>query len=344
MADFSWTEAQRSIIQEAIDAEIENSRLAHKLIPEYRLTPNDRAVARDRFNYADGKIDETYVDLEEPGQPFFLTKLQTEDDDVGLARMRVRRAAQELARKHGVEVFRTRLRDVINAKAGNEGFHPVVPINQPYSDGLAPAVAAAVAKLDGKGYRTSFVMVAGHDVYKHLHEREPGAADLPIEAVKGLLEDGPVHRSAVLPPDEALILSISGEELDRAVAVDPMLEFQRIGDKENREFRLFERFRIRFKQTYSAVLLRFAAAPLGVAAAAAAEAVARADEAEAARAAAEDRVAATEAAMVAAAEAAKAAGAQAEAAAAAAAEAANKAQAAAAAEVAAGDKAKDPKK
>jgi hypothetical protein len=69
-----------------------------------------------------------------------------------------------------------------------------------------------------------------------------------------------VHRSAVLPDDEVLVLSISGGEIDRAVAVAPILEFLRIGDDEDRDFRLYERFLARFKQTFSAVLLQLAQA------------------------------------------------------------------------------------
>lgn len=98
-------------------------------------------------------------------------------------------------------------------------------------------------------------MVAGQSVYTSLHTRAPGVADLPIRAVQGLLEGGPIHRSAVLASNEALVLSISRDEIDRAIAVAPTLEFLRIGANENREFRLYERFLARFKETYAAVLL-----------------------------------------------------------------------------------------
>jgi hypothetical protein len=78
----------------------------------------------------------------------------------------------------------------------------------------------------------------------------------PLKAVEGLLEGGPVHRTAVLEGGEALVLSLSGEEIDRAVAESPTLEFLRIGRGDNREFRLYERFLTRFKQTAAVVLLR----------------------------------------------------------------------------------------
>jgi len=281
MTELNWTEEQMARMKEAIDAEIENSRLAHKLIPDFRMGPNDRAVARDRYIYPNARarppvaegIDESFVDLGPDSQTLFtLTKLQTEDPDLSRALVRVRRAAQQLARRHDEAVFRTAIRDNLDANApapGNApvpGYHNIVHIDEDadtgrYGDGLATATAAAIAALDSEGYRSGFVIIAGQEVFRHLHERVPGAADLPIKAVRGLLEDGPVHRSAVLPANEALVLSISGQEVDRAVAVSPTLEFLRIGANENRDFRLYERFLARFKQSYSAVLLRLCAAP-----------------------------------------------------------------------------------
>lgn len=262
MADMNWTQEQRAKIDEAIAAEIENSRLAHKLIPEFKLSPNDRAVARDQYNYANNTIDETFVDLLEVSVPFFLTKLQSEDQDLSGALMKARRSAQQLARNHDDNVFRVAIRDVINANQGNAGYHNIAPIIQPYQDGLVAAVAGEIAALDGEGYRSGLVMVTGLEVYTYLHSRAAGAADTPLKAVQGLLEGGPIHRSAVLPQDEALILSISGEAIDRAVALPPTMEFLRIGANDNREFRLYERFLPRFKQTYSVVLLRLQAVPV----------------------------------------------------------------------------------
>ncbi|MGY1642011.1 encapsulin [Geodermatophilus sp. SYSU D00703] len=259
MSELNWTEAQWSRIVEAIDSEVENSRLAHKVIPEYTLPHSARTVARNRFDYAAGTIDETHEGLAQITEDFFLTRLQTEDEDLGNARLRVRRAAQQLARKCDSAVFQSAIRDEIEKNQGVPGFQNRVEIPAPFPDGVVSATSQAVALLDGEGYRSGFVMVAGQGVYTQLHTRANGAADFPRKAVEGLLEEGPVHRSAVLDPGEALILSLSGEEIDRAVAEGPTLEFLRIGRDENREFRLYERFLTRFKQTAAAVLLRLGA-------------------------------------------------------------------------------------
>lgn len=256
MADFNWTEAQRNIIQQAINDEIESSRLAHKLIPELTLAPDARTVPGDRYNYENDTIDENPIELLERAEEFSLPKLQTEDENLEKVKTRVRRAAQQLAREHDRVVFVTAIRDEIDKNAGSCGFHNIEIINHPFSDGLVAAATDAVASLDSEGYRTGYVMVAGQQVYTLLHTRASGAVDLPVKAVQGLLEDGPIHRSALLNDNEALILSISGEEIDRPISVAPTLEFLRVGDNADRVFRLYERFQTRFKQTYSVVLLR----------------------------------------------------------------------------------------
>ncbi|GAA3938416.1 encapsulin [Actinoplanes auranticolor] len=258
MTGLNWTDAQRSQIEEAVDTEIENSRLSHKVIPEQALAATVRTVARNRLDYVNGTIDEEHEPLRELSEDFFLTKLQTEDADLSNARLRARRAAQQLAREDDEAVFRTAIRDAV--LRGGDGFHAPIDVQQPFPDGLVAAVARAVAALDSQGYRNGYVIVAGQEVYTQLHTRGPGAADFPLKAVEGLLEGGPVHRSGVLPDDEALVLSLGGDEIDRAVGEPPTLEFLRIGQGETREFRLYERFLTRFKQTFSVVVLRLAQA------------------------------------------------------------------------------------
>ena len=46
----NWTPEQQNKINEAIATKTEISRLAHKLIPKYELSPNDRSVPRYRIN------------------------------------------------------------------------------------------------------------------------------------------------------------------------------------------------------------------------------------------------------------------------------------------------------
>jgi hypothetical protein len=268
-----WTDTQRQLVKQTIQQEVEDSRLAHKVIPKYSLSASARAVSAAQFDYGAGRVDDvTQVALEERQEPFRLTRQQAEDDDLSSALVIIRRATQRLARDHDDRVFRVAIRDPINnaannpRAAGSTNFNPVVGVVRvdDSGEGMVAATAAAVATLDGVGYRTGYVMVAGLNLYRLLHNRAVGAADLPIVAVRGLLEGGPVNRSTVLNADEALILSVGAGRIDRAVAVEPSAEFLRIepaGGEELRLWRLYERFLTRFKETKSAVLLRLNPAP-----------------------------------------------------------------------------------
>jgi hypothetical protein len=258
-----WTEVQEKLVTETVQDEIEDSRLAHKIIPAFPLPPAARAVSIDRFDYGTGQVDdETQAALEERSRPFRLTRQQAEDQELSSAVVVIRRAAQAQARDHDERVFRTTIRDQIDAAARDggaaNGVQGVARVDGT-GEGMVGATAAAVATLDGQGYRSGYVMVAGPELYRLLYTRATGAADLPVVAVRGLLENGPVHRSTTLPAEEALVLSVGAGRIDRAVAVPPSVEFLRIeqdGDRELRLFRVYERFLTRFKERRSAVLLR----------------------------------------------------------------------------------------
>src|SRR5438034_10516482 len=81
-----WTDAQRQLVEQTIQDEVEDSRLAHKIIPQYTLPSSARAVSADTFDYTTGRVDDvTQVALEERQQPFTLTRAQAEDDDLSSA-------------------------------------------------------------------------------------------------------------------------------------------------------------------------------------------------------------------------------------------------------------------
>jgi hypothetical protein len=281
-------ELQRQLFARTVEAEIESARLAHKIIPTYPLDASARAVSADRFDYGTGRVDDqTQLALEELARQFSLTRQQAEDTSLASAAVVIRRAAQELAREHDDRVFRVAIRNSIVDAFGPEAkteqkanFNLIQPhdASDVSGDSIVSATASAVATLDKVGYRTSYVMVAGQEVYRRLHSRAAGAADLPMVAVRGLLEDGPVHRSGVLDPNEALIMSLGMSlgaadgpksdyaPIDRAVAVEPRTEFLRIEEEvdskdkskseELRTWELNERFITRFKETKSVVLLQ----------------------------------------------------------------------------------------
>ena len=190
-----WTEVQWQIFRQAFEHEIDDARLAHKVIPATDVGGSARSVPRDQFDYETGIVDDvTPVALEECEEIFRLTRAQAEDDeDLSSAQVTVRRAAQSLARQDDVRVFRTAIRDPIanNAIPKSKAYQDVFEVSRPTArdvldgDGMVAKTAAAVAALDLDGYRSGYVLLAGMLVYELLYTRGAGAADLPVVAVRG---------------------------------------------------------------------------------------------------------------------------------------------------------------
>jgi hypothetical protein len=93
-----WTEAQWQMIGQTVKDEIDDSRLADIVIPEYSVESSDRAVPADTFDYESGRVDDiSQTPLEERQELFSLTR------------------AQRLARDDDTRVFQIAIRDAISA-------------------------------------------------------------------------------------------------------------------------------------------------------------------------------------------------------------------------------------
>jgi hypothetical protein len=254
-----WLAANRAAIEQVIGNETEQARLAQRLIPEVTVPEQTRFVSIDRFDYDTGTVDEeTNVDIERREEDVRIPKLQTDDPDPSRALVAVRRAAQRLTRQHDQRVFREALADFIEDEQGQPGIHPIVPVdpvNGSLGEGMIPAVADGIALLDDQGYRTGYAIVASNAIWTELHRRGDGSFTIPIEAVRALIDDGPIHRSAVLLDGDALLMALGEGRIDRVVAESPRLAFVDQGI-DLRNFDLFERFVTRFRETFGALLLR----------------------------------------------------------------------------------------
>jgi len=255
-----WLEAHRAAIEATIASESEQAALAHRLIPRESVAPATRSVSIDQLNYETGTVDDqTQVDIERPRQVVEIPTLQTDDSDPARALVAIRRAAQQLARQHDERVLRTELGNQIEgAPEGDPQFQPIVditPVNGSIGEGVVVAVADALQRLDDDGYRTGYALVASASIWTELHRLSGGSSTLPIQAVRAVMDDGPVHRSARLKNGDALLLSLGEGRIDRVVAESPKLAF--IDQDANvRRFELYERFVPRFRETRSAALLR----------------------------------------------------------------------------------------
>ncbi len=256
-----WLQAHEAAIQQVITTETEQGGLAHRMVPVVTVPEQTRTVSIDRLNYASGIVDDqTQTDIERFADPVAIPKLQTDDPDPARAFVAIRRSSQQLARRHDERVFRKEIADQIETAetATDPEFQRIVTItavNKSIGDGAVTAVADAISKLDSEGYRSAYAMVASNTLWTELHRRGTGSATLPIDAVRALMDDGPVQRSSVLKGGDALLLSLGEGRVDRIVAEPPRLAF--IDQSATaRQFELYERFVPRLRETRSAVLLR----------------------------------------------------------------------------------------
>src|SRR5260370_17784753 len=98
MNEINWTPDQWKLMETEIKNEMENSRLAQKIIKKMELPAEARAVSRDAFDYADGTVDETYDTISDSDEAVVLSKEQTEDADLNRSKLIIRRPPQHIAR------------------------------------------------------------------------------------------------------------------------------------------------------------------------------------------------------------------------------------------------------
>jgi uncharacterized linocin/CFP29 family protein len=269
-----WLEVHRAAIQQVITDETDQARLAHRLIPQVDVSSSTLTYPEDVFDYAAGQVPDAQrqLDVERFEQQVQITTQQTKEDSPDKALVTIRRQALLATQEHDRRVFRTEIADRIDGAAAGArpdlAFQPIVdivPVAESVGEGVIAAVAAAISQLEDEGYRTGYAMVVSNWLWTELHRLGRGSSTLPIVAVRDLIKDGPVHQTSVLDDGDALLMSVGEGRIDRVVADNPQLEYVD-QDRNTRSFDLFERFVPRFRETRSAVLLRFAPAPAAAAA------------------------------------------------------------------------------
>ena len=137
-----------------------------------------------------------------------ITTQQTKETSPDRGLVAIRRATLELTQKH--DGHRTSQGDrepdqgsqPQASKARQKRFTPVVKIKPGKSgtvgEALISAVAEADALLENEGYRSGKAMVVSQKLWTHLHSVSAGYSTLPIDAVRAMIEDGPVYQTSVL--------------------------------------------------------------------------------------------------------------------------------------------------
>lgn len=276
MSELNWTGQQLNMVRDLIAEEIEKARLSHKVIPDFELGADARTVPEITYDPGDDTVKDTgTIPLVELAVEFKLTKLQTEDADIRAAQLLIRRKANLLARAHDTIIFTgqpaANMQNLANkeivATGGNKNSGmsdtkhslDIDPAAQnqgmkDYGEELVKQVGSAQFQLEQQGYVGSYVLLLGRQLFTDAIQPFKGSPVRPKDLMESEL-NGPVHRCSVLPENEGLLLSLSGDPVDCAVAVAPKFEFLLIDQQGLRKCRIFERFALRLKEKDSVIQL-----------------------------------------------------------------------------------------
>jgi uncharacterized linocin/CFP29 family protein len=133
-------------------------------------------------------------------------------------------------------------------------------------DGLINGVVNAISALEALGHTGPFVCVLGTSAYQEAHRPQSGQTIFARDRIEPLIGRELLRSSAIddrpydspPPPQDAtrgLVLSLSGDATDLAVAADAEPEFLLVDANARYTFRVYERFALRVKQPSAIVAL-----------------------------------------------------------------------------------------
>jgi len=156
-----------------------------------------------------------------------------------------------------------RISDVRNLWAGirdwsNQNRDDIQHVSQSYSPTQGPglelfnAVTYVRSRLRLFQHYEPFALILSSDLEGELQSTIPGTNSLntPIERMKPLVTAG-ILSTPVLPDNSAIVVSVARAWLDIAQAMEPSVQFLRIGSNGQYEMRLVERFAFRLKDRRS---------------------------------------------------------------------------------------------
>jgi uncharacterized linocin/CFP29 family protein len=149
------------------------------------------------------------------------------------------------------------------------------------NDGLMNAVTSAINTLERHGYTAPYACVLGRRPFEAAHKPVGASTSFPRDRIEPLIGRELMHASAIdVPPapipgytppapekwqKRGLVLSLAGNSVDLAMAVEAMPEFRQIDARGRYVFSVIERCALRIKDPRAIVPLQFIDAPLAAA-------------------------------------------------------------------------------
>ena len=121
-------------------------------------------------------------------------------------------------------------------------------------------ILAAVTTLEANGYLAPFVCVLGQRAFVNTHTPIGATAVSPSNLIEPIL-GSQIMRSSAIPSvvgdSQGLVLSLAGDPIDLALAVDASPQFTNINGQGQYSFRVVESFALRVKDPAAIVRLQF---------------------------------------------------------------------------------------
>jgi uncharacterized linocin/CFP29 family protein len=291
-----WTDSQWKRVRQAVTEEANRVRVAGSFLPIYGPLPASTQVVPSEVvdevsltvdDVATTRIVELWVDVE-------LSQPQIAEDELSSALLLFRRAANIVARGEDRTVFHGRPQDRGNGDFHVAAFEPLPPALQvrggtyraaadlatdPGAAGLLEAVDTAAAlrlvvaapltpnalvasvvdaitALEDAGHLAPFYCVLGNRAFVEAQTPNPNSLVLPSDRITPFLGHA-LMRSGTIPEQQGLVVSLAGDAIDLAVAVDSTPQFLNINDAGRYHFRVFERFALRIKERHAIARLEF---------------------------------------------------------------------------------------
>ena len=271
----SWGTDLWSRLDQVVHDEMQRSAVAAAFLPVTSVAPTAANVPGDVVNLGSMTVDPSNViPVVELSLGLALTQQQVDDEaELGTARTLVTRAANFLAQVEDLLIFQGHgaqrpgpLQRVQVRGSPGAGLLAAASQHVPvklagsaagvYGENAFDAVVKATALLRSQGQAGPYALALSPAVYADTFVPVTGTLVMAADQIRPLVTAGFVD-TASLPSGRGLLLSLGGNTMDLVMAVEPTTAFVQVADDGMYQFRVFERWALRIKDTTSMVQLEF---------------------------------------------------------------------------------------
>lgn len=278
-----WGDEQWGKVRQTVHDEALRARVAASFLPLYGPLPaGTQAVPLNALELVEGEPgmqmrlgvnDYTTRRLSTISVNVYLKGAQIADPELASALIMFRRAAAIAARLEDAIIFNGQagtgqgpkdgfgageMPDVYTISGGGDydglrhAGHELV-VEGTLEDGgitgqnVFSAVVSSIQALESEGHLGPFACVMGNDLFKAITTPVAGSMVLPRDSILPFLE-GPLLRSSVMHPREAVVVSLQGAPVEIVVPSDIAVKYLQTSSEGDHVFRVQQKFLLRIKE------------------------------------------------------------------------------------------------